>query len=217
MPSAEARVPTDRPSRYLLQLCKHFSNKGRHLGHRARSHDGADATPPPGTHMPAEFRPDQIHVEWTDTHGVLTLPWGRCTMDATSDALVLRAESEDEQGLRQLQGLLATHLARFSRREELRVDWHEPTPGTQPPEGTGTAPTPAASTSARRRRLTWAGIAVLGILAVAVHLGLAGAVLSAPRWTAWTVGAVLVAVLLKITAVTLLGRRVHRRSRRQAG
>ncbi|NUO42937.1 MAG: DUF2218 domain-containing protein, partial [Streptomyces sp.] len=28
--SAEARVETGRPSRYLVQLCKHFDNKGRH-------------------------------------------------------------------------------------------------------------------------------------------------------------------------------------------
>ncbi|MGC2997072.1 DUF2218 domain-containing protein [Streptomyces sp. G35A] len=25
MPSAEAHVATDRPSRYLIQLCKHFA------------------------------------------------------------------------------------------------------------------------------------------------------------------------------------------------
>ncbi|MGW0840961.1 DUF2218 domain-containing protein [Streptomyces sp. NPDC002787] len=28
MPIAEARVETERPSRYLVQLCKHFSDKG---------------------------------------------------------------------------------------------------------------------------------------------------------------------------------------------
>ncbi|NUQ96449.1 MAG: DUF2218 domain-containing protein [Streptomyces sp.] len=72
----------------------------------------------------------------------MTLPWGRCTLDAASDALVLRAEGDDEQGQRQLQGLLATHLGRFGRRA-------------------------TASTSARRRHLTWAGITVLGILAPA--------------------------------------------------
>ncbi|MFJ9870235.1 DUF2218 domain-containing protein [Streptomyces sp. NPDC101165] len=217
MPSAEARIPTDRPSRYLVQLCKHFSNKGRHLGHRARPHHGADVTQPPGTHMPPELRPDQIQVEWTDTQGVLTLPWGRCTMDAASDALVLRAEADDEQGLRRLQDLLAAHLSRFGRREELRVEWREPAPAARCAEDAGSPATTAASTSARRRHLTWAGVTVLGILAVAVHLGLAGAVLSTPNWTGWAAGTVVLAVLLKIVAVTFLGRRVHRRSRRQAG
>jgi hypothetical protein len=36
--AAEAHVETERPSRYLVQLCKHFENKGRHLTHRPRNH-----------------------------------------------------------------------------------------------------------------------------------------------------------------------------------
>ena len=32
MLTAEARVETDRPGRYLTQLCQHLSNRGRHLG-----------------------------------------------------------------------------------------------------------------------------------------------------------------------------------------
>jgi hypothetical protein len=32
MLTAEARVQTDRPGRYLTQLCQHLSNRGRHLG-----------------------------------------------------------------------------------------------------------------------------------------------------------------------------------------
>ncbi|GGN79561.1 hypothetical protein GCM10011579_064170 [Streptomyces albiflavescens] len=218
MPIAEARVPTNRPSRYLVQLCKHFSNKGRHLGHRARSHNGGDAVPPAGMHMPPDLKPDQIHVEWSETQGVLSLPWGRCTLDAEADALMLRAEADDEEGLRRLQDLLEAHIGRFGRRDELRVDWQQPDrPAAERAEAAGATAPPAASVSARRGRLTWAGITVLGVLAVAVHLGLAGAVLSGPRWTGWVVGAVLAVIVVKITALTVFGRRVHRRSREQAG
>ena len=32
MLTAEARVETDRPGRYLTQTCQHLSNRGRHLG-----------------------------------------------------------------------------------------------------------------------------------------------------------------------------------------
>ncbi|PBC65764.1 hypothetical protein BKI49_00405 [Streptomyces sp. Tue6028] len=167
--------------------------------------------------MPPDLRLDQLHVEWTETRGVLTLPWGRCTLDATPDALILRAEGDDEQGLRRVQDLLAAHIGRFGRREELRVKWQESEPAAQRIEATGGAAVPAASASARRRHLTWAGVTVLGILAVAVHLGAVGAVLSAPGWTNWAVGAVLGAVVLKVAAVALLGRRVHRRSPRQTG
>ncbi|WP_328891022.1 DUF2218 domain-containing protein [Streptomyces sp. NBC_00316] len=125
MPIAEARIPTDRPGRYLVQLCKHFSNKGRHLGPGARSHHGGDVTPPAGTHTPPELTPDRIDVEWSDTRGVVSLPWGRCTLDAAPEVLMLRAEADDEQGLRRLQDLLETHIGRFGRRDELRVDWRQ--------------------------------------------------------------------------------------------
>ncbi|MFF4835347.1 DUF2218 domain-containing protein [Streptomyces sp. NPDC001315] len=217
MPIAEARISTDRPSRYLVQLCKHFTNKGRHLGDRARSHQSGDATPPAGTHLPPELEPEQIHVEWSQTRGVLSLPWGRCALDAEPDALVLHAEADDEQGLRRLQDLLETHIGRFGRRDELRVDWQQQEePAAQRAEVSGTTPPPAASGSAWRRRLTWAGITVLGTLAVAVHLGLADAVFSGPHWAGRVVGAVLAVIVVKITALTVLGRQVHRRSRRHA-
>jgi hypothetical protein len=35
--SSEAHVETDRPSRYLGQLCRHFNHKGRHLSHRPQA------------------------------------------------------------------------------------------------------------------------------------------------------------------------------------
>ncbi|MCF1595741.1 DUF2218 domain-containing protein [Streptomyces muensis] len=207
MPIAEARVETDRPSRYLVQLCKHLSNKGRHLGHR-----------PPG-HRPPGLRPDQIHVEWSDTQGVLTLPWGRCTLHAERDALVLRAEGDDEQGLRRLQELMATHLERFGRREGLQVNWQDEQAG----QGAG-APAArhedsgdARTSSPRRGHLASAGVAILALAIIAVHLGLAEAVLSGPRWTDWAVGAVLAVVVVKIAALTALGRHAHRRGRRRTG
>ncbi|MGW1024693.1 DUF2218 domain-containing protein [Streptomyces sp. NPDC002577] len=213
MPTAEAHVETERPSRYLVQLCKHFSNKGRHLGNRPGGRHGG-ASP---ALTPAEIRPDQIHVEWSDTHGTLELPWGRCTLEALPGSLVLRAEAEDAQNLRKLQDLLATHIGRFGRREQLTVDWQQDQPAVRQAEH---ADDPlrmsAQGETARRKHLAWAGVALIAAVAVAVHLGLAGAVLSGSRWAGWVVGAVLAVVAVKVTAVAVLGRRLHRR-RRQIG
>ncbi len=219
MPTAEARIQTDRPSRYLVHLGKHLDNKGRHLGHRPRPHHGGDVTASTESHMPPDIQPDQIHVAWSDTHGVLSLPWGRCTMNAEPGALVLRAESEDEAGLRRLQDLLTAHIGRFGRREKLRVEWRrlETTPAARPTHDPGTARTLPQPTPARRKHLTWAGIAVLAALALAVHLGLADTVLSAPRWTGWASWGVLAAVVLKVTVLSVWGHRAHRRSRGQVG
>lgn len=85
MPTAEARVETERASRYLVQLCRHATRMGPHLRHRRRAHDGEDMQAPP------EVR----HVEWSDTYGLVALSWGQWTMYASPDALTLRAEAAD--------------------------------------------------------------------------------------------------------------------------
>nr|WP_231905586.1 DUF2218 domain-containing protein [Streptomyces davaonensis] len=73
MPTVEARVETERPSRYLGQLCKHFSNKGRHLGRRLHGHSGSGD----GQAL-REMRAvaEQAQIEWSDTEGQVALPWG---------------------------------------------------------------------------------------------------------------------------------------------
>ncbi|WP_427917556.1 DUF2218 domain-containing protein [Streptomyces sp. cg40] len=115
MHTAEAHIATERPSRYLVQLCKHFDNKGRHLVHRPRAHALPD--------VPA----DQIHAEWTDSDGLIRLPWGQCTLRATPGLLRVRVEAEDRENLGRLQDLVTTHIGRFSRRDPLRVEW-QPSP-----------------------------------------------------------------------------------------
>ncbi|MGW3104456.1 DUF2218 domain-containing protein [Streptomyces sp. NPDC001100] len=111
MLTAETHIATERASRYLVQLCKHFDNKGRHLIHRPRAHALPD--------VPT----DHIHVEWTDSDGVLHLPWGQCTLRAAPGLLRVCVEAEDQENLGRLQDLVATHIGRFSRRDPLRVVW----------------------------------------------------------------------------------------------
>ena len=57
MLTAEAQVETERPGRYLVQLCRHASQMGQHLRQRPRTHDGGDVPP------------EVQHVEWSDTYG----------------------------------------------------------------------------------------------------------------------------------------------------
>jgi hypothetical protein len=119
MLTAEARVQTARPGRYLAQLCQHLSNKGRHLGngggrHRPTGHSGDHARP---------GLAEQVQVEWSDTTGMVRFPGGQCTMQAGLDALLLRAEAADEQTLGLIENLITSHLDRFSRRDPLTVTW----------------------------------------------------------------------------------------------
>lgn len=112
MPSAEARVETEYPSRYLVRLCRHANN----INHKLR-HLHAGAT---------QARPEVLHVEWSDTDGTLSLNWGRCVMQAGPDTLTVRVEATDEENLQHIQDLIAADLERFGRRDHLKVNWQRP-------------------------------------------------------------------------------------------
>jgi hypothetical protein len=73
MLTAEGRVETERPSRYLVQLC-------RHLNLVARQHPQV-----------------QAQVDWSEDRGVISLAWGRCTLRAEVGVLTLRAEAPDRR------------------------------------------------------------------------------------------------------------------------
>ena len=110
MPTAEAYVETERASRYLVQLCRHFSHLRRHES-RLDQHEG-------------QARPEvKAHVDWSETHGIVSFGWGHCTIQAKPGALALRAEAPDEEHLQRVQDLVAEHIERFGRRDHLKANW----------------------------------------------------------------------------------------------
>ena len=114
MLTAEARVATERASRYLVQLCKHAAAMGAAHGHGARAH----------LHGRLVRREVQVQSDWFETHGTVTFdPWGRCTVTADTNTLVVRIEAADEQSLHRVQDVVARDLGRFGRRDELAVSW----------------------------------------------------------------------------------------------
>lgn len=211
MLTAEAHVETERPSRYLVQLCRHVNHQGQHLRHRPRTHPGGDAY----------ARPEgQAHVEWSDARGTVNFGWGQCTMLVTPDTLTLRAEAAAEENLQRVQDLVAGHLNRFARRDHLEVSWQRPdTPTAHPSEATSTTPAPTGGDVARRKRRWAIGLTAAGALAIAVHLGLGGAALAASRWTGLAADIVLAVVLVKVIGVAAIALRrlVTRRGRASKG
>jgi len=200
MPTAEARVETDRPERYLAQLCKHFNNKGRHLGHRPRAHHGGDAQALREMQAVAAL----AQVEWSDTEGVISIPWGQCTMLAAPGVLTLRVEAADEENLRRLQDLVAGHIERFGRRDELRVTWQQvEAPTNLPGKAVSGVPAPERGTGTEKRG--WRGrttvLTAVVALVLAVHLGLGGVLVANWQWTGWAAGGVLAVVLVKVVVL----------------
>ncbi|MFE9646383.1 DUF2218 domain-containing protein [Streptomyces sp. NPDC006365] len=194
MPTTEARVETERPSRYLVQFCKHFSHKGRHLGHRPRAHLGGDAQMPSATRAVAE----QARVDWSDTDGEVSLAWGRITLQAGPGVLTLRVEAAGDEELRRLQDLAAGHVERFGRRDGLQVTWQRLDSSADSHAGAGA---PGGGAVPRRRHLGVVGLVAVVALVLAVHLGLGGAVLANWQWTGWAVGGVLAVVLVKVAVL----------------
>ncbi|MFJ8819981.1 DUF2218 domain-containing protein [Amycolatopsis thermoflava] len=187
MVTAEGRVETDRPSRYLTQLCRHASQVSNRGLHRPLGH---------GPGRPGFEMPDGLHVEWTDTTGTITLrPWGHCLVEAAEGVLILRVEAADEASLSRIQGIIDRNFSRFGRRDRLTVRWQDPVGAA---EGE-VSESGAGARAPRRRRARFLAVAgVLGVvLLVVAHLGAAGAAAVATRWLGWTaLGVAVVPVLI---------------------
>ncbi|MGY1949032.1 DUF2218 domain-containing protein [Nocardia asiatica] len=125
MPTIEARISTDRPSRYLRQFCKHAAAMGalRARGQqppRAR-HGHPDATPEAGPNGPDGMR---IHSDWSDTSGTVSFdPVGRCVLHAEENALLVRIEAIDARVLQRIRDIVTRDFERFGR-NQLTVEWH---------------------------------------------------------------------------------------------
>lgn len=102
MTSATATVPTASGSKYLQQLCKHWSHNLE-----------VEFTPERGTVV---FPRDARGADWPGDAVV--------TMAARDGALECRIDASAPEQLEGLKGVLARHLDRFAFREApLRFDW----------------------------------------------------------------------------------------------
>jgi len=96
------RVPTPNASRYLQQLCKHWSHNL-----------AVEFTPERGT---VTFPRDARGADWPEA--------ATLTMQAHGDSLECRLEASADGQLDGLKGAVARHLDRFAFREApLRFDW----------------------------------------------------------------------------------------------
>jgi hypothetical protein len=100
--SATARVPTASGSKYLQQLCKHWSHNL-----------AVEFTPENGTVV---FPKDARGADWPGD--------AVATFDVVEDGLDVRIDASSEGQLEGLKGAVARHLDRFAFREApLAFDW----------------------------------------------------------------------------------------------
>ena len=102
--NSTARVPTAKASRYLQQLCKHWS------------HNLAVTFDP--THATVSFPRDARGADWPGDAILL--------MQAHDDGLECRLEASTAGQLEALKGAVARHIDRFAFREApLSFDWQD--------------------------------------------------------------------------------------------
>jgi hypothetical protein len=116
---SSATIETDRPARYLTQLCRHAAAMSG--GPHAPMSDGSHAANA-GGHGPHAAA--QVQVEQSDNRAVLRfVHWGQCVIEAGRTTLTLRVEAVDEPALRRIQDIVAADLTRFGRRDQLALTW----------------------------------------------------------------------------------------------
>ncbi len=102
MPASHAIVPTPSASRYLQQLCKHWSHK-----------------------FAVEFTPEQSRIIFPkDSRGADWAADALVVMTAQPETLEVRIDASSPAHLEALKGTVARHLDRFAFREApLTFDW----------------------------------------------------------------------------------------------
>ena len=97
MAVARGRARTASGSKYLQQLCKHWSHK--------------------------------FEVEFSESRGQVRFPAAVATMEASTDALLVTIETNDEASVEQLKATVIRHLDRFAFREApLPFEWSTASP-----------------------------------------------------------------------------------------
>lgn len=87
--------------------------------------NGSVATPRAPELLPRLCRhfAKKASATWDERRGEVEFPWGRCTLDASDDALSFHCSAADEASLAQVQNVLDLHIGMFSRKEPLRIAW----------------------------------------------------------------------------------------------
>lgn len=71
----------------------------------------------------------KIEVEYDECQGLARFPWGDCRLTAQDGALGFECCSTSEEQLGRVRFVIDEHVAMFSRRSPMAVQWQAPRPG----------------------------------------------------------------------------------------
>ncbi len=65
----------------------------------------------------------KVSAEYSEDSGYIAFGFGRCDIQANDDTLTFQATSSDADNLNRLQGVISSHLARFTQSEIPDLTW----------------------------------------------------------------------------------------------
>jgi uncharacterized protein len=65
----------------------------------------------------------KLPVAYDDTTGRIEFSAGTCSLEATEDTLIMRAEAADPDSLHRVEDVVARHLDRFAFRDKPEISW----------------------------------------------------------------------------------------------
>lgn len=63
----------------------------------------------------------KVNTKWTKVDGQVDFGFGRCSMTADDNSLVINVSSETEEALQQLKHFMTRHLEKFAVNEGLKI------------------------------------------------------------------------------------------------
>lgn len=68
------------------------------------------------------FKP-KVPAHYDATHGSVEFQLGTCTMEATSDELIVIVQAKDAKSLISLKNIVGRHIEKFGIKEHIKVKW----------------------------------------------------------------------------------------------
>lgn len=65
----------------------------------------------------------KIEVNYDDHQGLARFPWGVCRLTARNSAIRFECEAADTEAISRVQHVIDSHVALFSRKTPMRVEW----------------------------------------------------------------------------------------------
>ena len=70
------------------------------------------------------FKP-KVPAQYDETYGSVEFQFGKCSMEAKSDQLIVSIQSDNGKSLQSLKDIVGRHIEKFGIKENIQVEWED--------------------------------------------------------------------------------------------